>query len=434
MERKRPVEELRRAAEEHLLFYGRPFSDLIVERASGAHIFDDTGRAILDFSSGQMCATLGHNHPEIVAAIERACRGAIHLDSTKLSPAVIELAEELTALLPDTLSKAIFLNTGAESNEAALRLAKIASGRFEVAALAGSWHGMTAGASAATYASGRRGYGPTVPGTFALPSPNPFRCPIRHCRETCDKTCLEVGFDMFDGWSVGAAAAVIAEPIQSAGGIVVPPDGWHARLRELATERGMLLIFDEAQTGLGRTGSTFAFEDVGVTPDILTLSKTLGAGVPLSAAVTGDEIAETARERGFGFYTSHVSDPLPAEVGLAVVRLLVSDKLAERARVLGARLRSGLDELKQRYEAVGDVRGRGLLLGLELVEDRHDRRPALDLIARATRRALELGLNVNRAGGPLAVWRIAPPLTIEPDDLDKGLEIMDRALRESGAG
>lgn len=417
----------------NLLFYGRDFAPVVIARASGAFIYDRSGRAILDFSSGQMCATIGHNHPAIVAAIEKACREAIHLDSTKLCPAVIDLARELCALLPPGLQRAMFLNTGAEANEAAIRLAKLHTGGFEIVALNGSWHGMTAGAQGSTYASARRGYGPSIPGNFSLPPPNCYRCPIRHCRDRCDMTCLEVGFEMYDSWSVGEGAAVIVEPVQSAGGIVVPPDGYFARLRLLCDARSLVLIYDEAQTGLGRVGANFGFELDGVAPDILTLSKTLGGGVPLAAMVTGGAIAESAREKKFNFYTSHVSDPLPAEVGLAILRLIVADGLAGRAREMGAYLAEQLRGLQQRFEMVGDIRGRGLLLGLELVEDRFSRRPAVDLIQRVTARCLELGLNINKAGGANAIWRIAPPLTIETHEIDRAVEILETGLRECGA-
>ena len=235
------IDALRAAARKHLLFYGREFSDVIIARASGAYMYDTAGRAILDFSSGQMCATVGHNHPVIRAALEKSAREIIHLDRAKLSPSVIALAEELCQILPPQLQKAMFLNTGSESNEAAIRLAKLHTGKFEIVALDGSWHGMTAGSQSSTYASGRRGYGPAGPGTFALPAPNSFRCPIRHCHDKCDATCMEVGFDLFDGWSVGEGAAVIVEPIQSANGIIVPPEGYLKRLKQYCAARGMML-------------------------------------------------------------------------------------------------------------------------------------------------------------------------------------------------
>jgi len=413
------VDKLRAAARKHLLFYGRELSDVIVARAEGAYFYDSSGRAILDFSSGQMCATIGHNHPAIRGALNRAANDVVHLDSTKLCPAVIDLAEELCAMLPPALQRVMFLNTGSESNEAAIRLAKLHTGGFEVCGLHGSWHGMAGASQASTYAAGRRGHGPSIPGTFALPPPSAFHCPVRHCRDRCDATCLEVGFEQFDSASVGAGAAVIVEPIQSANGVIVP--------------RGMLLIFDEAQTGLGRVGAHFAFESEDVIPDILTLSKTLGGGVPLAATVTSDAIDADARTKGFNFYTSHVSDPMPAEVGLAVVRVIQAEQLAERAAERGRYLMAGLAELQRRYEAIGDLRGRGLLIGVELVTDRQSRRPAHELLRRVTQRCFELGLNINKAGGTNTVWRIAPPLTIERSEIDTALSILDTAMAECDA-
>ena len=170
-----------------------------------------------------------------------------------------------------------------------------------------------------------------MPGSIAIPAPNCYRCPIANCKTQCDLACLEFSFDYLDAVSVGSTAAVLIEPIQSAGGIIVPPAGYMKRLRELCDQRSILLIFDEAQTGLGRVGANFAFEIEGVVPDLLSLSKTLGAGVPLSATVTSREIADTTREKGFSHYTSHASDPFTAEVGLAVIRTLIAEKLAVRA-------------------------------------------------------------------------------------------------------
>ncbi len=424
--------ELWRAVDEHLIRYGGAFSPFLAERAKGSYVYDRDGRAILDFTSGQMCATLGHNHPEILAAIERAMAEALHLFSGTLSAPVIELCRALAGLLPPTLGKAMLVSTGGESNEAALRMAKLHTGGFEVVGFNASWHGMTAGASASTYSAGRRGYGPTLPGTMALPMPNCYRCPIRHCRDACDLTCLEVGFELVDRQSVGALAAAIVEPILSVGGIVELPPGYLARLKEKCAARGMVLIVDEAQTGLGRVGANFAFEQQGAAPDILTLSKTLGAGLPLAATITGSEIEEDCFAKGFLYYTSHVSDPLPAHIGLAVLEVLQRDRLAARAAELGGYLRAGLESLQQRYECIGDVRGRGLLIGVEIVEDRETRAPAPELGAAISRRCLELGLSMNivQLPGLGGVFRIAPPLTVSRDEIDSGLEILGQALSE----
>jgi 2,2-dialkylglycine decarboxylase (pyruvate) len=418
--------------ERNLIHYGMQWAPALVARARGTMLWDTAGREIIDFTSGQMCATIGHNHPRIVEAIRKACDGALHLFSGMLSPPVVELSRRLAALLPAQLSRALFLSTGGEANEAALRLAKLHSGRYEVVALTGSWHGMTAGAASSTYVAGHKGYGPAVPGTMAIPAPNAYHCPVRHCRDRCDMTCLEVGFDMIDAQSSGALAAVIAEPVQSSGGVIVPPEGYFQAMKKKCAERGMLLILDEAQTAFGRLGSNFAFERLGVVPDLLSLSKTLGGGLPLAATVTSDDIAEDCRAKGFMHPTSHVSDPLPAAVGLAVLDVIAEENLNERALVMGKYLQDGLLALQQRHEIIGDVRGYGLLQGVELVKDRHSREPDAALGRKITRRCMELGLSMNivSVGVMSAVWRIAPPLTVSKDEIDRGLEIMDQAIGE----
>jgi 2,2-dialkylglycine decarboxylase (pyruvate) len=378
-----------------------------------------------------MCATLGHNHPEVVAAIHKSCESAIHLFSWLLAPQVVELCSELAALLPPQLQKVILLNTGSEANEVALRMAKLVTRRHEVVGLTGSFHGLTGGAGAATYSVGRHGYGPAIPGSMAIPAPNAYRCPIRHCVDACDLSCLEVGFELVDSQSSGQPAAAIAEPILSTGGVIVPPPGYFPRLKELCEARGMFLILDEAQTAFGRVGANFAFEQDGVVPDFLAVSKTLGGGVPLAATVTSAAIEEACYELGFVHVTSHVSDPLPAAVGLAVLEVLRRERLAEHALELGERLEAGLRDLQQRYEVIGDVRGRGLLWGVELVTDRQSRRPNHEVGARITGRCLELGLSMNIVSLPglASVWRIAPPLTATMDQIDEGVSILDQAIR-----
>ena len=424
--------ELWQDVEAHVIRYGGSFAPYFVERAEGSYIYARDGRAILDFTSGQMCATLGHNHPEVLAAMRRAMSGALHLFSGMLSEPVVALCKRLAALLPAGLDKALLVSTGSESNEAALRMAKLHTGGFEVVGFTGSWHGMTAGVSSSTYAAGRKGYGPAAPGSMALPAPNCYRCPLAMERATCGLACLELGFDLVDRQSVGAGAAVIVEPILSVGGVVELPPGYLARLKQKCTERGMLLVVDEAQTGLGRVGATFAFEQQDAVPDILTLSKTLGAGLPLAATVTSAAIEADCHDKGFLYYTSHVSDPLPAEVGLAVLDVLARERLAERAAELGAHLRSGLEALQQRFECIGDIRGRGLLLGVEIVAERTRKAPAPELGGRISRRCLELGLSMNivQLPGLAGVFRIAPPLTVSRDELDQGLAILEEALAD----
>ncbi|MEV4347472.1 aspartate aminotransferase family protein [Actinoplanes sp. NPDC049596] len=422
-------------AERHLIRYngaGR-FVPEIIAGAEGSFVHTEDGRRLLDFTSGQMSAILGHSHPAVVATIQRQAATLDHLFSGMLSRPVVDLARNLAATLPEPLSKVLLLTTGAESNEAAIRMAKLVTGRHEIISFARSWHGMTHAAAAATYSSGRKGYGPAAPGNFAIPTPNAYRPDFTTAGGELDwRRQLEFSFEMFDAESVGALAACIVEPILSSGGVIDLPPGYLAALRDKVHERGGLLILDEAQTGLCRTGEWYAFERDGVVPDILTLSKTLGAGLPLAAVVTTPEIEETAHERGFLFFTTHVSDPLVAAVGNTVLDVLSRLDLAERAAELGAYLRRGLNDLAEHHDVIGDVRGRGLLVGLELVEDRVSKKPADELGQAVTRRCLELGLHMNvvQLPGMGGVFRIAPALTATVDELDLGLEILDKALTD----
>ncbi len=420
----------------HLVRYGAGFVPEIIDRAEGAYLYTAAGRRILDFTSGQMSAILGHSHPDIVATVTSQVPRLDHLFSGMVSRPVVDLARRLAESLPAALEKVILLSTGAESNEAAVRMAKLVTGGHEIVSLAGSWHGMTHGAAAATYSSGRKGYGPVAPGNFALPTPNPYRPDLLDEDGGLDwRRQLDLGFDLIDAQSVGALAACLVEPILSSGGVIEPPPGYFVELKRKCEERGMLLILDEAQTGLCRTGTWYAFERDGVVPDMLTLSKTLGAGLPLAAMITSAEIEERAHDRGYLFYTTHVSDPLVAAVGNAVLDVLEREELDRRAVELGSVLRSGLLEIKARRPVVGDVRGRGLLQGLELVLDRETKQGAPRLGGEVTNRCLELGLHMNVVQLPAmgGTFRIAPPLTISEQELRLGLEMLDQAIGECAA-
>jgi len=262
-------------ARAHLVRYGGEFAPFIAERAQGSFMWDATGRRILDFCSGQMSAILGHSHPEIAEVVRRTVGELDHLYSTILSRPVVDLAALLAELAPGNLERVLLVSTGGESNEAAIRMAKLATGRYEIIGLSRSWHGVTGGAASATYSSSRRGYGPAQIGSFVLPAPDPYRSGFIAADGTYDwRAELDFGFELIDRQTTGALAACIAEPILSSGGVLEPPVGYLSALRAKCDERGMLLIFDEAQTGLGRTGDLFASQRDRVVPDFLTLSKT----------------------------------------------------------------------------------------------------------------------------------------------------------------
>jgi 2,2-dialkylglycine decarboxylase (pyruvate) len=416
----------------HLVRYIPAFTPRIIERAAGSYVYDSDGNAILDFTSGQMSAVLGHSHPDIVKTVTDSISSLAHVFSGMLSRPVVTLATRLADSLPDNLTRMLLLTTGAESNEAAIKMAKMYTGKYEIVSFDRSWHGMTSGAAAATFSAGRRGYGPVLPGNLTLPTPNAYRSPFRTADGSYDwESELDYGFAAVDAQSTGSLAACLVEPILSSGGVVELPLGYLARLKEMCAARGMLLIVDEAQTGLGRTGTMYAFERDSVAPDILTLSKTLGAGLPVAAVMTGDDIERVCAERGFLFYTTHASDPLAAAVALTVLDVIERDGLVERAAKLGDRLRDRLVDLQGRHDVVGDVRGRGLLQGIELVTNKATRTPADALGAAITSACLERGLHMNivQLPGMGGIFRIAPPLTISEADLETGLDILDDSVR-----
>lgn len=420
-------------AANHLVRYGGTFSPVIIERAEGSYVYDADGRGILDFTSGQMSAVLGHSHPEITEVVTQSARHLTHLFSGMLSRPVVDLAERLAEITPAGLDRCMLLSTGGEANEAAIKIAKLVTGGWEIVSFANSWHGMTGGAASATYSAGRRGYGPAAVGSFAIPVPHPYRPGFERNGRADWQAELDYAFNLIDCQSSGNLAAFIAEPILSSGGLIDLPPGYLRALKRKCEERGMLLILDEAQTGVGRTGAMFAFERDEIVPDILTLSKTLGAGLPLSAMLIGAELEDRAHERGFLFYTTHVSDPLPAAVGLKVIEIVQRDGLVARAGQAGQRLRSGLQAIQSRHACVGDVRGRGLLLGMEVVRDRETKAPAPQLGAAITAKCLELGLSMNIVNlpGMAGVFRIAPPLTVSDAEIDRGLAILEDAIVQS---
>ncbi|KAH8833823.1 pyridoxal phosphate-dependent transferase [Flagelloscypha sp. PMI_526] len=290
-----------------------------------------------------------------------------------------------------------------------------------------------------------------MPGTLILPAPNAFRSPFRNKDGSYDwETELNYAWDLLDSQSIGSLAAVIIEPILSSGGVIVLPDGYLKKMKEHCVKRGMLLILDEAQTGsfsndyfftasehftgVGRTGKNWAFEHHGVVPDILTLSKTLGAGLPLSAVVTSTEIEieQKVYERGFSFLTTHVSDPLPAAVGVQVLTILERENLAAHAQRMGDKFQAGLRRLQEKYPCIGDVRGQGLMVGMEIVkpESGKAREPDEELGDKLADRMLELGLSANvvRMAGMASCFRMAPPLTVTEQELEEGLSIIQKAL------
>lgn len=422
---------------------GVPYSPIKIVKASGTKLYDSDGKQILDFTSGQMSSLLGHSHPEIVQVVQQQVAELDHLLSNMITEPVVQLAERLGRLLPRPLEKSFFLNTGSESTEAAIKMAKMYTGKFEIVAFSASYHGLTQGAGSATYSAGRKHAGPAMPGQLAFPAPYAYRSPFRRPDGSYDwETEVDYAWAMIDRQSVGSLAAFILEPILSTGGILTLPPGYLARLQAECRRRDMLLILDEAQTGVGRTGAMFAFEHEGgdVVPDILALSKTLGCGLPLASVSTTAAIASrlAAAECGFLWLTTHLNDPLTAAVGNKVLEIVERDDFCAKAAERGRQLREGLLLLQAKYWCIGDVRGRGLLQGIEIIADPETKAPGSELGQAVSDRAMAMGLscNVVNLPGMGGVFRLAPPVTVTADEIALGLQILDESfgyvLKERG--
>ena len=402
----------------------------VFSHGSGSLVWDVEGKEYLDFNSGQMCSALGHSHPRVVKAVAEALQTMIHASSTYYNVQEIMLAERLASTLPAPLSKCLFHLSGSDANEAAIGIARKATGRHDVASPHVSFHGLSDTPRAVTYAGWRRGLAPAASGSFAMLAPYCFRCPIRHTYPECGLACLDGSMELLDAETAEGLAAVITEPLFSAGGVIEPPPGWLGRVAAAARERGALLILDEAQTGLAKLGTMWAFEHEGVAPDLVTISKHLGGGIAISAVVTTEAIEEEAIRGGYSYAHSHSSDPLACAAALATLEAIEEERLAERALVIGGQLRARLEELSASHGEVGDIRGRGILQGIELV--RADGSPALDLGERIRRACLRDGLlfSVRRAGSAL---RFVPPFSTTEEQIDRAAEILDRALVEARA-
>jgi 2,2-dialkylglycine decarboxylase (pyruvate) len=403
------------------------FTGPIFERASGAVVTDTSGKDYLDFNSGQMCSALGHNHPRIVEAIEESCRTIIHASSSIFNVKEIELAARLGELVPRPLKKSMFLGSGSDSTEAALTIAKKYTGGYEYAAPHTNFSGLGATARSVTFATWHKGYGPGPVGAYAIMAPYCYRCPLQLTHPECGLACLKGSLELLDAQANGPIAAIITEPLFSAGGVIEPPQGWLKALAEACEERDILLILDEAQTGLGKLGTMFACEQEGVVPDLMTISKHFGGGIEISAVITTEAVEAKVVEKGLVIGHSHTNDPLACNAAIATLKILVDDDLPARARAVGEYWRRHLARLAQKYEVIGDVRGRGLIHGVEFVKDRRGKAPFFALGKAVHERCLEDGLvfSLRRQG---SVIRFVPPFCTSNDQLDRAAETLDRSI------
>lgn len=400
----------------------------IFQRAEGSLIWDTEGKCYLDFNSGQMCSALGHNNPRVAKAVRESITTLTHASSVYYNVPQIELARMLAETLDAPLKRSLFIQSGADSNEGAILFARRATGRMGIAAFHFSFHGYTDVTRAVSYCATGPGYGPTLPDLYAIPTPYPYRAPSEDTGESWWRPLLLLGFELLDRQCAGNLAGVIVEPLVSAGGVIEMPQGYLAALQKEVHDRGALLIFDEAQTGLGKLGTMFAYQQEGVVPDIITLSKHFGGGLALSATITSDDIEEKALQGGMTFGHSHSSDPISCAAGLASLEEIIENKLYAEAQKIGESWQARMVELQKTQEVIGDIRGRGLLQGVEIVRDPATKEPATEECGRIFSTCLKDGLLFSVRGPHKNVLRFVPPFTTTEAQLDQASEILANAI------
>ena len=405
---------------------------LVMARGEGALVEDVDGNVFLDCTAGIAVVSTGHSHPDVVQAIVEQSRKFLHMSGTDFyyEPQV-QLAEELSAIVPmPGPHRSFFGNSGTEANEAALKLAKYYTKRPNIIAFFGAFHGRSMGSLSLTASklTQRRGFGPFMPGVFHAPYANCYRCPVGAKPESCAAECLRFIEDQLFVHLVAPeeVAAIMVEPIQGEGGYVVPPHVFHERLREITRKYGILFMVDEVQSGMGRTGKMFAIEHTGVTPDVVTMAKGIASGLPLGVMTSRSEIISWPP----GTHASTFGgNPVSCAASLATLKLL-RDGLVRNAEVVGAHMQAGVKALMDKHPIIGDVRGRGLMIGVEFVRDRQTKERATTERDRIVHECFKRGLLVLGAGQNAI--RLSPPLVLTTAQADTAVGILDQAIGAIG--
>ena len=405
---------------------------LVAEEAKGLWVRDVDGNTFLDFTAGIAVNATGHCHPDVVAAIKEQAEKLIHMSGTDFYyPSQILLAEKLAGIANVGGAPRVFYsNSGAEAIEASFKLARYHTRREYTISFFGAFHGRTMGALSLTASKSiqKRHFHPFVPGVIHVPYPNCYRCPYGLCRPTCALACVRWIEDPIFRTSIAPeeVAAIFVEPIQGEGGYIVPPAEFHVELANLARKYGILLVADEIQTGMGRTGKMFAMEHFGVEPDIMALAKGIASGMPLGAMIASGDVMDWPAG-------SHAStfggNPVSCSAALATIRLLEGG-LIENAEERGRELMAGLQEMQKRFECMGEVRGKGLMVGVEFVKDGKSRQVAPDLRDALVQGAFRKGLLLLGCGE--STVRFCPALTISAEEVATGLSIFEGILERIG--
>ena len=414
----------RKKLEEYL---PKPMSSFVpdyIDHGKGGVVYDRNGDSYIDFSGGWGCMAVGYSHPRVVNAVKDQVEKFFHTDFSAIPyESYPRLAARLSELAPGEVpKKAAFFNSGAEAVENAVKFAKADTGRGALVAFENGFHGRTLLTMTLTHKARpyKAGFGPFAPDVYRLPYPNQYRSGVK-VEEL--ETKLKTMVDPED------VAAIIVEPVVGEGGFLVPPDDFLPYLRELTDRYGIDLIFDEIQSGTGRTGKFFACEHFNVEPDLITVAKSLAAGLPLSGVIGKEEVMDAPDPGSIG--GTYVGNPVAIESALAVLDVIEEENLLGRASKIGEKVMAEFTRMKKEYEIVGDARGLGAMVALELVKNKRTREPAPELTQKIVDLALEEGLILPTAGIHGNVIRLLTPLVIEDENLDRGLDIIDRSIAQA---
>jgi 4-aminobutyrate aminotransferase len=405
---------------------------LVVSRAQGMVVEDVDGNRFLDFAAGISTVSTGHCHPDVVKAVQEQAGKLIHICYTDFFyPIYIDLCEELAKVAPMKGNKRVFLtNSGAEAVETAMKLARVRTGRQKIVGFFGAFHGRTYGAMSLTASKPvqRKGYAPFLPEVLHTHYAYCYRCPVNRQPDSCKVECLDLLTDSYFHHSVDPSevAAVIVEPVQGEGGFIPPHKDFLPKLQELCRRHGILLVADEVQCGMGRTGKMFALEHYGIEPDMIILAKGIASGMPISAVIAKDD-AMKWNDGGHG--STFGGNPVSCASALATLRLLQGG-LVENAGKVGSYLIARLKALQKEHKAMGDVRGLGLMVGIEVISDPASRRAAPQVRHKVIEKAFELGLLTLPCGE--STIRLSPPLIAREPDVDKAVVILDAAFAAAG--
>lgn len=411
------------------------FFPLVIDRAKGCRIWDIAGREYLDFMASWAVANTGYGNPDIKKAVfDQLDKISFATLTAFMSEASIELADQLLKVVPGRGARKVWFGLGgSDASDAVAKLVPMAQKRPRMVSYIGGYHGQTGGSAAL---SGHTAQSRVMSGNVVkVPYPNPYRCPLGHDDPaTCGKACLSYLEDYVFRTICPPedVAGLIIEAVQSDGGDIVPPDGYLQGVQALCRRHGILFIVDEVKIGFGRTGKMWGFEHSGLEPDVVVLGKAMGSGFsPISAVVAPASVLDVAP--AINMYTT-AGNPAAATAGLATLKFIQDNDLVGNARVIGDRLLAGFKELQKRHPLIGDARGSGMILGVELVKDRATKEPAAKEAAKVAYRAFELGLIIFYGGIYSNVLEITPPLTMTPEEADQGIAILDEALRDVESG